>query len=122
MQSTLQFGANLREQRTGADVQRAVADVVAGKMPSANPTGDEGLEGLDDALGDGWSVCECRGSLSARGYLPVFSLALLVISVAGGRRSAKTLPQPTSRTKGCSGRQILQRVSLRRAVARVNPI
>ena len=73
------------------------------------------------SLGDGSSVCERRGSLSARGYLPVFSLALLVISVAGGRRSAKTLPQPTSRTKGCSGRQILQRVSLRRAVARVNP-
>ena len=59
------------------------------------------------SLGDGSSVCERRGSLSARGYLPVFSLALLVISVAGGRRSACTVSR--DRIPGSAPRGVLRR-------------
>jgi hypothetical protein len=73
------------------------------------------------SLGDGWSVCECRGSLSARGYLPVFSSLALLISAAERRSAKKRLPQRRSRTQGCSGRQLGHACCFGRAVAPVNP-
>ena len=66
------------------------------------------------SLGDCWSVCERRGSLSARGYLPVFSSPALLISATERRSAKKRLPQRSSRTQGCSGKQRGTRVAFTR--------
>ena len=69
------------------------------------------------SLGDGSSVCERRGSLSARGYLPVFSSPALLISAEERRSAKKRLPQRSSRTQRCLRKPA---VAARVACARCN--